>query len=776
MPKKCRADGTVNVEEAAITGLSVACVDESIVRIVTDFVENGKRTHAFIAGGLGTGKSRALGVAALAAGASGAQVAWLEQGSVGISSFDDFLAAVDEAVSGAAFRPAPLNADIQSPSVLTAVDDDVPLVVVMEGLDQLVRQLRANDRPALLTLLDDPRGPLIIGTAVLGALSEDFIERFAVLRTMQLPSPADGVRIALERASEQRVLEPSLGRELQISSAGIATAFSKNQMFWSLVGSHLAAGSGDSVRRAEADLRTIARSHFTGLLLRVAPSEQRVLLEIARAGAPRTVQEISEATNVRNQAAASALARLHAEGWVVSIPAPPGTDRRRTWYDIADPLLRLHLRPQGTGSIGDMIRSFLDAWQGPAVDSAAALDTDAVRARDTEAVCRGDAGEPHVARAWFESALLARAEVTGLRSNATLENYWTLAEWTGKSGDHQRAQRMLTAAMEDADASFGPSSRRALQARSRVGWNLLELGDFAQSHSLFEGVNSLAEQAGEHDLAALARQDLGRALGEQGAIADAVEHMRSAIAEMEQLSGADPSGESGSWAERIRRSRHGLAFWLARDGDPVQAVKILDDLLLDSQMSEHDRHSVELDRARIIGMSDRSEAIDDLHRLAARVEASGSDAGLARSARLASFDFAVDEWPREPARWSVRAVDPKNLEAVVTRLLATGKLDLQGLAQVLALASSGQVRTLAAGLVATPLALSSGQRSARARTLAPHLRRAVEQRLLADLAAALEGDPASEANLPEEWRDVVARMRVLDAAEAASPTASGITT
>jgi hypothetical protein len=232
MPNRSMPDRVPRVDAATSKSSQVASVDDAIVRIVTDFVECQRRSHAIVVGGLGTGKSRALGVAALAAGASGARVAWLEHGFVGISSFDDFLAAVDEAVSGAAFRPAPTSDAKGSAPAFTALGDKIPLVIVMEGLDQLVRQLRANDRPALLDLLDDEHGPLLIGTAVLGSLSDEFVGRFTVLRTAQLFAPISGVLIAMERAAERRVLEPSAKQKLLNSAMSIAPTLTGNQMFW----------------------------------------------------------------------------------------------------------------------------------------------------------------------------------------------------------------------------------------------------------------------------------------------------------------------------------------------------------------------------------------------------------------------------------------------------------------------------------------------------------------------------------------------------------------
>lgn len=677
-------------------------LDDRLVEIVTDFTEGRSRNHALVAGGFGTGKSRAVGVAAVAAAVSGARVARLEQGPIGISSFDDFLAAVNDAASGSEVRPAPGS----SVASLAGGNGDPPLVIVVEGLDQLVRQMRAGDRPAFAELLAASGGPLVIGTAILGVLPDEFVPFFSLLRTVPVPTPADGVLIAIERARGQRVLPPSAGDALLRESRHIELALLGNQSFWSLAGAQLAAGARNPLIRAEGELRALMKAHFSALLLRVAPSEQRVLLEIARAGAPRTVQEIAEATDVRNQAAASAIARLHADGWVVHIPPPIGADRRRSWYEIADPLLRLHLRPQGAGSVSDLIRSLVDVWQttDDVADQPATID--GLEALDIEAVRRGESGEPEVARAWFQEAVLSRVETAGLRAKETLDSYRALGVWTGNAGDRAGARRMLSTAIDDVDQLFGADSREAIEARIDAARNLVDLGALADAQRLYVEVRELALRTGAPERAAQATQELGRALGEQRLIDEAV--------------------------------------------------------LNDPTMSERDRHRAAFDRAGAVALVDRPRAVDEYQRLATDIDASGNDPELALAARLAAFGLAVDEWPSDPARWPVRAVDDGPLERAVVTLLENGGLDLQGVAKVLVQVTGIQVRALAPRLVAITSPLPSGQRAALARTIVPHLQRAAEQRLFSDLAAALEGDPSGEANLPDEWRHVVTAMRQID--------------
>jgi DNA-binding MarR family transcriptional regulator len=89
---------------------------------------------------------------------------------------------------------------------------------------------------------------------------------------------------------------------------------------------------------------------IAALLDRLAPSyqqrlwqlpagEQRLVVELARGEGARTVSDLAAAVGVSNQTASAALGRLTAARWVVRAKSDAG-DRRATWYDLSDPLLR----------------------------------------------------------------------------------------------------------------------------------------------------------------------------------------------------------------------------------------------------------------------------------------------------------------------------------------------------------------------------------------------------------------------------------------------------
>jgi len=77
-------------------------------------------------------------------------------------------------------------------------------------------------------------------------------------------------------------------------------------------------------------------------LWQLPAGEQRLVVELARGTGSRTVSDLADAVGVSNQSASTALGRLAADHWVIS--AKTDDDRRTSWYDLTDPLLRNYLR------------------------------------------------------------------------------------------------------------------------------------------------------------------------------------------------------------------------------------------------------------------------------------------------------------------------------------------------------------------------------------------------------------------------------------------------
>ncbi|WP_448388494.1 MarR family transcriptional regulator [Microbacterium aurum] len=356
-------------------------VVDQIVEAVLAF-RLGKRTkHVVIAGGFGAGKSYALSRAAEVARKGALRVAVLERGPLGMSSYADFLVEVAKATQPAVLTRAEADgwrfellkksgdlderlratrvsekkrkeavAELVSRELREierrVIDGSPGLVVVFESIDQLLHQLRATDRPWLIDLLTKAQPNLLILGSVHGTgLADELGERIEFLQAAYLPTIEAGAALALQEARRLGADRPKVSDRLARSASALDPTVKSNWLFWALVGRYLVVARREPLHWAEQDLRSRAASHFDAMLLTLAPSEQRILLALAEAGGPRTVGELADTIGVRNQAAATALGRLLTDDWVRVVEMPSEPDRRRTWYDIADPMLRLHLLP-----------------------------------------------------------------------------------------------------------------------------------------------------------------------------------------------------------------------------------------------------------------------------------------------------------------------------------------------------------------------------------------------------------------------------------------------
>jgi hypothetical protein len=359
VPIQSSADvlGEEPVGADATTLVSSPTLDTMVAAVVA-FASGDPTTHTVVAGGFGAGKSYALGRASEVASQRGLRVASLERGPLGISSYADFLVAVAKATKPSRRTRAEVDGwrralvDEGSELDLDELERRVlggtgqaRLVVVVESLDQLLHQVRSLDRPRLANLLTRKPTTLLILASVHGmGLAAELGVHVRFVQATYLPDLAEGTAFALQEARRLGAETSDVSERFVRKSSALDPAVRSNWLFWSLVGRYIVVARGDPLRWAEEDLRARAASHFDAMLLTLAPSEQRILLALAEAGGSRTVGDLADTIGVRNQAAATALGRLKKDDWVTEdVEMETGTDGRRTWYRIADPMLRIHL-------------------------------------------------------------------------------------------------------------------------------------------------------------------------------------------------------------------------------------------------------------------------------------------------------------------------------------------------------------------------------------------------------------------------------------------------
>ncbi|MBN9635578.1 MAG: MarR family transcriptional regulator, partial [Actinobacteria bacterium] len=122
----------------------------------------------------------------------------------------------------------------------------------------------------------------------------------------------------------------------------VAQLVGRSPRVWQIIAEITDRAAFESVTpAADAALEQLT-PYYQQLLWQLPAGEQRLIVELARADGPRTVTDLAAAVGISNQSASAALGRLTTGGWVHSAKSDSG-DRRATWYDLSDPLLRNYL-------------------------------------------------------------------------------------------------------------------------------------------------------------------------------------------------------------------------------------------------------------------------------------------------------------------------------------------------------------------------------------------------------------------------------------------------
>ncbi|MBX6749113.1 MAG: hypothetical protein IRY85_05480 [Micromonosporaceae bacterium] len=756
----------------------LAVANKDVVAELASEVINHVRGRAarpcVVVGGFGSGKTHALTAAldyARREVGDGIVVVWVPLGGLGVVSYAGLLYEIVVGLAAAGLADATETArhlwqrqQIKELErlALQELPGSARLVVVIENLDAVVEQLQATDAADWDTLLSKRSGPLIVGSAarpVPGLVP-------LVLRPL---SADEALRLVSEHLrDEPAVITPELDTEV----TGYNELVQGNPRFWTLAAGHLAAGRADPLGLAFDEFLHQLDLHFTERLRSLAPGERRIVIELARAGRPLTVTELANLLGVTNQTAMSSIRRL-TDKWVKRVDAVPGTDKRLSWYDLRETLLRYHVQRPDRHSSTDLVRHVQQHWYRqagrdgrgtvPTVDGHLLTESLDELHKRVEKV--GTSGHPDTARRLARRLLVERATTNGLTNRATLHALMALGAWTGHIGDKRGGRTILTAALRDAEVLLGENATETLTLMLDLAWINIDLGNYEQAIAAYDAVIARAGQLGKKGLPIVlhARQDRARAIGENGDPAAAVAEFTEVLAARSQHY---PKAHRD-----LRTCRHGLAWWTGKAGDPAGAVSLFDAMVKDRRASVWEKFHYRAAAAHMAGEAAERAAADgvlnpgeavrrylDLAEDILRSDHAGSP--LARTARSDALKWALRAEPLDPNDLPITAVQAEDFAAMIGDALQAGRLSL---ADVLALRPSrAQADALAEVLVFARQPRPPRWRIDSARELAPHMS-APKAALILKIGHALDGDRKAESGLPAEWKPILAEIRALDA-------------
>ncbi|MDR0417258.1 MAG: hypothetical protein LBH76_08120, partial [Propionibacteriaceae bacterium] len=336
---------------------------------------SASRPHTLLVGPRGAGKTHLLAMLYYRLGDAIAQgrrlqVARLPEDPVTVVSYPRLLAAVMSAVDSG--QTARLDADTLEAALDRRAAEAGPIVVLLENLDEVFAQIGVDGQRKLRHYLQTSTSLLLMSTTALldrslTAQDSPFYGFFSVIRLQPLTvDHAQDMLTAIARVHGDTELAEWLGGDVVRRRLEIVAHLAGSQprlwsMFADIMGPDGFTQVADLLYASFDDLTPYYRDR----LMSLTAQQRLVVAELAEADHALPVQAIAARTALPERSVARTLGELKDAGWV-----QPATsrwahllDRRRTYYELAEPLARIAFQVKDT--LGQPIRlivNFLSIW------------------------------------------------------------------------------------------------------------------------------------------------------------------------------------------------------------------------------------------------------------------------------------------------------------------------------------------------------------------------------------------------------------------------------
>ena len=464
------------------------------------------------------------------------RIAWLPEDPWTIVSYSRLLAAILERLSPDAELNGVDEAELDARLRITSREDG-PILVLMENVDRILEALGDLGQQRFRNLLQTESGILIIGsTTVLDrTLSDHAYPFFGFFDTIRLkpfsPAQARDMLRALAKESGNEDLANALegdGARARIHT--IAHLAGGQPRLWALLGSALTVDELNDLTNLLLNRFDDLTPFFQEQLARLSPQQRLVVAELAAADRPLAVKELAGRIGADQRSVAKTVSDLTDRGWLepVSTIFADLLDRRRTYYELAEPLARLAFQiKESRGEPLPLVIDFLINW----------FDADQLRVSD-----KSDYGQAALME-------MEQDEVGGLVRRLT-----SLPDSRVPSLDLIGRVEDALAAISDGDAepimSLQSTLRQAIEHRAGPSLNITpirlellesaleEVGDVPRRQSSAEWV-ARAERLDREMHSSGSRLMLVRWLAASRSLDEAEAALDTILSENDKLTGAD---------------------------------------------------------------------------------------------------------------------------------------------------------------------------------------------------------------------------------------------
>ncbi|WP_445168813.1 MarR family transcriptional regulator [Mycolicibacterium sp. Dal123E01] len=354
---------------------------DTLVDRIKGAARGGSRPHTLIVAPRGAGKTHTLHVAvhrSLADPDTTKSVlpVLIPEDSLAIGSYVDLLVeiarSIDDGLAAMARDMRTQKDTIGIEQAILAAAGDRMILLAIENLDRVFDALGPGGQGALRAWVETSTAITIFATAptLFDGVSSRMYPWYGSFIVESLPDLTvdDAVTMlshaALRNDNETLAtfIESTQGRErLQV----IHRLVGGSPRLWHILSEGIDVASLDALVPAVESLLDRLAPYYQQQLWQLPAGEQRLVVELARGWEPRTVTDLAAAVGISNQTAAAALGRLASSHWVTSAKAETG-DRRASWYDLTEPLLRYHLQyREGRHPLENAIRAAIPPESQP---------------------------------------------------------------------------------------------------------------------------------------------------------------------------------------------------------------------------------------------------------------------------------------------------------------------------------------------------------------------------------------------------------------------------
>lgn len=339
------------------------------------------RNHTLLIGPRGAGKTHLVSLvyhraARLRdAGEIEVQLAWLPEDPWSTTSYRRLLdAIVDHLEPGLGLAEQPTSIEEIEALLAGRATELGPLVCFIENLDQVFDAIGAHGQQRLRHLAQARTLLFVAGTTTLSHdLSDQAAPFYGFFTTARLePLTVEQAAEMLHRIAVYQGKDDAAAY-LQTEQAiarlrAVAHLAGGQPRIWALLARAVTVGGLEELVQLLMTRFDDLTPYYQEQLARLSPQQRDVVVTLAELDHPANVKELAESTGIDQRSLAKTMVELRERGWVTETDSPLTRllDRRRTYYELGEPLARLAFQLKASrGTPIQLVVEFLKSWFDP---------------------------------------------------------------------------------------------------------------------------------------------------------------------------------------------------------------------------------------------------------------------------------------------------------------------------------------------------------------------------------------------------------------------------